>query len=193
MQCPNCSATVADNMLQCPKCSALVGLLVRTSGGEQYGPYTLESVRQYIADGRIQPDDCQACISTGAWASLRDTLGPLGADIPAPPPGLAGAGPPAPSPPPAPAATTPQGEWWAKQVPYRNAAALSAYYVGVFSFVPCLGLPLAVVAIPLGIVGLKRARAHPQVYGRHHAWTAIVLGALSLLGHAAAIVYFSLQ
>jgi hypothetical protein len=63
----------------------------------------------------------------------------------------------------------------------------------VFSFVPCVGIPLALVAIPLGIVGLRRARAHPEVHGSHHGWTAIVLGGLSLLGHAGVMIYFGLQ
>ncbi len=44
-------------------------------------------------------------------------------------------------------------------IPYRNVAALVGYYLGVFSLIPCLGIPLAVAAIVMGIIGWsKRAR-----------------------------------
>jgi len=68
-------------------------------------------------------------------------------------------------------------------VPYRNAAALTSYYTGVFSVIPCLGLILVPVAIVAGILGLIRAAQHPESHGRSHAWTGIALGLVSIAEH----------
>lgn len=77
-------------------------------------------------------------------------------------------------------------------IPYKNPAALIGYYVGIFSLIPGLGMPLALAALVLGIVGL-RMRARKQAYGGQvHAWVAIVLGLVSLGYHTAAIVLISM-
>lgn len=73
-------------------------------------------------------------------------------------------------------------------IPYRNAGALAAYYLGVFALIPCVGLILAVLAIGFGVAGLRAARQHPQTKGRGHAVAGIVLGSLVLLGHVAAFI-----
>ncbi len=61
-------------------------------------------------------------------------------------------------------------DWVSRQIPYKNPKALTAYYIGVFGMIPCLGAPLAVAA-----------KKNPDLHGKSHAWTGIVLGALSLL------------
>ena len=61
-------------------------------------------------------------------------------------------------------------------IPYKNMPALIAYYCGVFSVIPCF--PLGIAAFILGIKGLRRAREHPQVRGRVHAWIGIIVGGL---------------
>ena len=61
-------------------------------------------------------------------------------------------------------------------VPTRNPAALAGYYLGVFSFVPALGLLLGIPAIVCGIVGLVAAAREPERKGQVHAWVAIALG-----------------
>lgn len=66
-------------------------------------------------------------------------------------------------------------------VPYRNPAALTAYYMAVCSCVPILGLPLGAIAILSGISGLVAARANPDVKGVVHAWIGIVLGSVTSL------------
>jgi DNA-directed RNA polymerase subunit RPC12/RpoP len=73
-------------------------------------------------------------------------------------------------------------------IPYRNTLALIGYYLGVFSLIPCLGIPLGIAALILGILGLKRARLHPEAKGKAHAWTAIILGSLCTLGNLVGIV-----
>src|SRR6056297_2691301 len=43
-------------------------------------------------------------------------------------------------------------------IPYKNPAALIGYYLGIFGLFPTLGLPLAVAAVVLGIIGLRRRK-----------------------------------
>ncbi len=73
-------------------------------------------------------------------------------------------------------------------IPYRNASALAAYYLGVFSLIPCVGVILAVLAVVFGVAGLKAAKAHPETKGRGHAIAGIVLGTLVLVGHLAGAI-----
>ncbi len=63
-------------------------------------------------------------------------------------------------------------------IPYKNARALWAYYLGVFSLIPFIGVPLGIAALVLGIKGLKYANLHPEAKGKGHSWTGIILGAL---------------
>ena len=59
-------------------------------------------------------------------------------------------------------------------IPYKNAKALLAYYIGIFGFF----LPLAggIIAIWLGFQGLKYAREHPKARGQAHAIIGIIGG-----------------
>ena len=66
-------------------------------------------------------------------------------------------------------------------IPYQNPRALAAYYLGIFSMIPILGLLLAPVAIIMGILGLRKARAGSQAKGGVHAAIGVILGALSLI------------
>jgi hypothetical protein len=58
----------------------------------------------------------------------------------------------------------------------KNAKALWAYYLGIFSFIPLIGLPMGAAAFILGIKGLQFARDNPEAKGKIHAWIGIVLG-----------------
>ena len=75
-----------------------------------------------------------------------------------------------------------------RMIPYRNVPALIAYYLGIFSLIPCVGLPLGIAALILGIIGLKRAGQNPQAKGKVHAWIGIILGGLCALGNIAGIL-----
>lgn len=74
-------------------------------------------------------------------------------------------------------------------IPYKNGQALAAYYVGVFSLIPCIGFVLAIVAIVLGVLGLKYVKRNPSAKGTGHAITGIVLGSLVLTAHIAIAVF----
>ena len=63
-------------------------------------------------------------------------------------------------------------------IPYKNGPALAAYYLGIFSMIPCVGLLLAVPALILGVIGLKKRRDNPIVKGSVHAWIGIIMGGI---------------
>ena len=73
-------------------------------------------------------------------------------------------------------------------IPYKNPHALAAYYLGVFSLIPLLGLVLGAIAVPLGVSGLKKRARNPVIRGAVHAWVGIILGSLSVAVHLLLIV-----
>jgi hypothetical protein len=59
-------------------------------------------------------------------------------------------------------------------IPYKNPKALTAYYVGIFGFfLPLIG---GIIAIVLGIQGLKYAKLKPKARGQAHAIIGILGG-----------------
>lgn len=68
-------------------------------------------------------------------------------------------------------------------IPYKNPRALIAYYLGLFSLIPVLGLLLGAAAVPLGISGLRKRKKNPLIRGSVHAWIGIVFGGCSVLVH----------
>lgn len=65
-------------------------------------------------------------------------------------------------------------------VPFKNGAALAAYYCGVFGLIPGIGLLLGPIAFILGIVGLVKKKNNPKVKGTGHALAGIILGIVDL-------------
>ncbi len=63
-------------------------------------------------------------------------------------------------------------------IPSRNGPALTSYYLGIFSLLPCLGFPMGVAAVYFGLQGLSRVRQNPEVRGGAHAWVGVICGAL---------------
>ena len=108
-----------------------------------------------------------------------------------PPQDRQGHWPPASSPQPIPPiyAPAPTGDATGGLIPYKNVPALVGYYVGVFALIPCIGIPLGIAAIVLGILGLRKAQRQPEVKGKVHAWIAIVLGSLAAAGYTAALAW----
>ncbi len=74
-------------------------------------------------------------------------------------------------------------------IPYKNPHALIAYYLGLFSLFPCVGLLLAIPAFILGIMGWRRYRANPIIRGQVHAWIGIVMGGLFTVIWSLAILF----
>ncbi|OQB22936.1 MAG: hypothetical protein BWY12_00111 [candidate division BRC1 bacterium ADurb.Bin183] len=61
-------------------------------------------------------------------------------------------------------------------IPYKNPYALIAYFLGFFSIIPFLGLPLGIGACVLGLEGFKFAKEHPEAKGERHAKVGVLLG-----------------
>lgn len=85
-----------------------------------------------------------------------------------------------------------QDEAVATVIPYRNPMALAAYYMGLFSIIPLIGIFLGGAAFICGILGLRHAKNHEGSHGRAHAAIGIGCGGfffvLNVLGVIAVIV-----
>jgi hypothetical protein len=77
-------------------------------------------------------------------------------------------------------------------IPYKNPMALTAYYLGVFALIPCVGLILGPAAFILGILGIRHANKYPTAGGKGHAIAGIVLGTIVVLGSLAFLVLIAL-
>jgi hypothetical protein len=74
-----------------------------------------------------------------------------------------------------------QGDATGGIIPYKNPHALIAYYLGIVSLLPLIGVPFGIASIILGFIGLSRRKANPVIKGSVHAWIGIICGFLSLL------------
>lgn len=73
-------------------------------------------------------------------------------------------------------------------IPAKNPLALTGYYVGIFSLIPCVGALLGPAAIVLGAKGLKAIQHTPGLPGKAHSLIAVVIGGLTSLGNWALIL-----
>ena len=65
--------------------------------------------------------------------------------------------------------------------PYKNPKALAAYYLGLFSLLPIIGLPLGIAAFVFGILGLRDRSKKPAIKGSLHAGIGIGCGGITAL------------
>jgi hypothetical protein len=151
--------------------------MYRILGGDQkeYGPVTAEQVREWITQRRVNAQTTVQAEGSTEWKPL-SACPEFASTLAAPPP----------------VATTTaaavEDNPMSKVVPYKNPKALVAYYLAIFSLIPCVGLLLGIVALILGILGLKAADAHPNAHGKVHAWVGIILGGLCAAGNLAGLV-----
>jgi hypothetical protein len=66
-------------------------------------------------------------------------------------------------------------------IPYKNPKALIAYYLGIFSGFPLIGIPLGLAAFIFGIKGLRDRARNPVIKGSVHAWIGIGCGGFFFL------------
>jgi hypothetical protein len=148
---------------------------IRLHDGREFGPADMDLIMIWARQGRVPKD---ALLVPEDGSPVQSVLFPpqLAAILQAPP--TVSTGLPEPKPP------TGGDETVATIVPYRNPPALFAYYFGVFSILPPLGIP----AFILGIIGLRRRAADPQLKGAAHAWIGIILGGFFTLLWIVAII-----
>jgi hypothetical protein len=65
--------------------------------------------------------------------------------------------------------------------PTQNTDALVAYYLGIFSLIPLLGLVLGPIAIWRGRTGRAKAKTLPGRVGHTHATVGVVAGGFATL------------
>jgi thiol:disulfide interchange protein len=137
---------------------------------KEYGPITADQLRQWISEGRInahtkvQPEGATVWKTVAELPEFAAALPPSAPPMPGTPGYIAIA---------PPAATTSQLAIW-------------AMITGILSLLCCPVLgPLPIV---LGIVALSQIKHHPQQAGAGFAITGIVLGVLSLIMAAVAIM-----
>jgi hypothetical protein len=73
-----------------------------------------------------------------------------------------------------------EGGGMSRVVPYKNPFGLIAYYLGIFSLIPVLGVCLGPVAILLGILGFVKSRSSRKAKGTGHSIAGVVLGLAGL-------------
>jgi hypothetical protein len=61
-------------------------------------------------------------------------------------------------------------------IPYKNPKALIAYYLGILSGLPLIGLPFGIAAFILGFLGLRDRQKNPAIKGSVHAGIGIGCG-----------------
>lgn len=159
--------------------SELSRRMYKILGGDQkeYGPVTSDQVREWIAQRRAGAETMVRAEGATEWQPL-GTIPEFAPALLAPLP--AGVAPTA-------TVVTPDNPL-SMVVPYKNPKALIAYYLAIFSLIPCLGLPLGIAAFVLGLLGRKAAQAHPHHHGTVHAWIGIVLGGLCGLGNLVILI-----
>jgi hypothetical protein len=63
-------------------------------------------------------------------------------------------------------------------VPGQNGPAQVAFYLGLCSIVPCLGLPLGAAAVYYALQGFRLQQENPIVGGGTQAWIGAIAGSL---------------
>jgi hypothetical protein len=66
-------------------------------------------------------------------------------------------------------------------IPANNGHALLSYYLGLFSIVPCVGLPMAILALRSAKLALQAAKSHPHAVGKSHAYVGAGCGLVGLI------------
>lgn len=74
-------------------------------------------------------------------------------------------------------------------IPTRNPSALASYYLGIFSILPFIGIPLGAAALLTGIKGLRIAEDNPEARGKIHAWVGILVGGFFGLGYLVLTIF----
>lgn len=153
--------------------------MVKLSDGRQFGPADVALLSQWARERRI-PKDALLVPAEGGEAISALSVPEVALILqPSHPPTVAGEMP------------TPDAPM-SVMIPYRNGAALTAYYLGIFAFIPVLGILLGAAAFVLGVIGLKARQRRPEIHGSVHAWIGIIIGGGLALLQVIIFIAFSL-
>jgi hypothetical protein len=141
---------------------------------KEYGPVSVEQLRQWVAEGRVNGLTKIQAAGTTEWKRL--------SEFPEFPDVLPRATLP-PVPPPAPSSASSAAPITPLRAPPSNSKlAIWSMVTGILSLLCCCGwYVLAPVAIVLGAVALSQLKRQPELTGRGFAIAGIVLGVLALI------------
>jgi hypothetical protein len=131
---------------------------VKTTENVQFGPVDLNQLRVWVNERRVSPEDTiifeddTPPVIAGNWTPLKEYFKGVGGD-----------------------------DVISTIIPYKNKCALIGYYLGLFSILPVLGLPMGIAALVLGVKGLRYRAENPQAHGKGHSIVAIIGGSIGLL------------
>jgi len=147
---------------------------------QEYGPVVAEQICRWIAERRVIATTLIQAEGSAEWCPVSAV--PEFAEVlrRVSPPVIAGN--------PSYRSTDATEDTLGKVIPFKNPKALWAYYLGIFSFIPGLGILLGLTAMVLGIQGLLFANKNPGVRGHVHAWVGIALGGFFGLGYLAVLI-----
>jgi hypothetical protein len=143
--------------------------------GKEYGPATVEQIRQWIAEGRVERQTPVFVDGAKDWnfvGLLPEFAG-----------GFAAAStPPAIAPPPREAST-------AGRMAKTNSYAQAGMIFGILSVTCCCcGFPFGILGLVFSLIGLSQINANPELHaGRGMAIAGLILSILSLLMSAGSV------
>ena len=129
---------------------------VQISDGSTFGPASIEELRTWAKEGRVG-ESTMLQPDDGGPPVIAHAFPPLK--------GYIGTG----------------NEAMSTIIPWRNKCALIGYYLGIFGLIPLLGVPLALAAIVLGILGIRHWKGNHRSHGLAHSIVAIICGLLGIL------------
>ena len=137
---------------------------------KEYGPISAETLRQWIAEGRVNANTRVQTEGTLAWVTLAQ-MPEFGVTMPV---------------------STPPTLVMPPSGPAKNNLANWAFGVSIFSLVCCQHLG-GIVSLVLGILALTESKKLPNEEGKGFAIAAIVIGAACLIITVIfGILYFSI-
>lgn len=140
---------------------------IRLSDQREFGPAEMALIVRWAQEGRIPADALLVPVDGSPSRSVLSEPA-LGSIVQAPPTRTTGIPEPSPA----------DAGGLSGLIPYGNPPALVAYYLGVFSLIPLLGLFLAIPAFVFGIIGLRRRARDPRCKGLVHALVGVILGGI---------------
>ena len=153
---------------------------IRGADGREYGPVVGEQICQWIAERRVLGSTLSQVEGSSEWlpiASLPEFSETLRRVAPPVIPSRRS---------PMPAETT--EDTLGKVIPFQNPKAIWAYYLGLSSIIPGLGIFLGLAAVVLGVQGLLFANKNPGVRGHVHSWVGILVGGFFCLLYLAMLL-----
>ena len=143
--------------------------------GKEYGPVSVEQLRQWFAEGRVNGQTQVLAGGAGEWKPFSALQEFSAQPSSAAPPAFSTA------------------QYGSATVPKTNAMAMTGMIMGIvamtFGFCCCYGIPFNVMGLIFSLVALSQIKKDPQQQGRGMAIAGLILSIASLLISIIAIIF----